>query len=325
MKRRDFVAWIGTAGFAWSLAVHAQQPRAVRIGFLSAAGGSDPVIDGFRQGLREAGYIEGKNLQIELRAARGDAHLLEQSAADLLKMNVEVIVTMASLAASAAKRATTRTPIVFTAVSDPVALGLVHNMARPEANVTGISGVRDEAVGKELESLKQAATSLRSVTLLTGPRSNPSTELNLKSTEVAARTLGLKSQIVEISDPSRIESSFADIERGHAHGIFLVPSPWLVTHRNPILELATKRRNPTVGWQSALAESGALLSYGASNFEIGRRAAAQVAKLLAGAKPADIPVEEPTAFELVVNLRTARALGLTIPKTVLGRADRVIE
>jgi ABC-type uncharacterized transport system substrate-binding protein len=304
----------------------AQQPagKTQRIGFLTAAGLSDPVIDGFRQGLREAQYIEGRNVSIELRAAEGDSDRLPGLAADLVKMRVALIVANASLATLAAKRATTEIPVVFTLVSDPVAQGFVRSMAHPDANLTGVSGVRDAAIGKELELLKEVAPSIRAVTLVCGPRNRPM-ELNLQQAQISARTLGLKSRIVELGDPSAIERSVASIPRGRTEGVFLVPSPWLFVNRARIIELITKQGNPTVGWQSLLAESGALLSYGASNFEIGRRAAALAVKLLRGAQPADIPVEEPAVFELVINLRTAKVIGLKIPTSIIGRADRLIE
>lgn len=323
--RRRFLQTCGAVLAVPVLAI-AQQParRAHRIGFLTASGLSDPLIDGFRRGLGEAGYIEGTNLHIEWRTSEGNDARLPGLAADLVKMKVEAMVASASTATLAAKHATTEIPVVFTLVSDPVAQGFVRSMAHPDANLTGVSGVRDAAMGKELELLKEAAPSIRGVTLLCGPR-NPPLELNLQQGQIGARTLGLKSRIVEITDPRKIEQSVAGIPRGRKEGVLLVPSPWLFVHRVRIVELTIRQGNPTAGWQSVLAESGALLSYGASNFEVGRRAAALVVKLLKGARPADIPVEEPAVFELVVNLRTAKKIGLEIPKSIVARADRLIE
>jgi len=327
MRRREFIARLGGASLAWPVAAYTRQAKRknARIGFLSQSSLTDPLIDGLRQGLREADYVEGHNLRIEWRAAEGDVDRLPQLAADLVKANVELIATLGGIAAFAAQRATTKIPIVFTLAGDPVGLGLVRSLARPDGNITGVTAVREETVAKELELLREFTSSVRTVTLLTGPRKDPGTELTLQKAEVAARALGLTSKIVEISDPDKIEHSFAVMPRGRAHGVLLVPGPWIFRYRVQIMKFATRQGNPTVGWHSGLVESGALFSYGASNFDIGRRAAAMVAKILGGARPADIPVEEPIRYELAVNLRTAKALALTIPKSVLGRADKVIE
>ncbi|MGI8423528.1 MAG: ABC transporter substrate-binding protein [Chloroflexota bacterium] len=301
-----------------------QADKVARIGVLVGATLSDPLIDGLRQGLRELGHIEGQNLHIEWRSVEGKDERLPGFADELVKLKVEVIVTLASPAALAAKQATATIPIVFTLVSDAVGQGLVSSLARPDGNVTGVSGLRGELAGKGLEVLKEAAPSLTSVTLLTGPR-NLGSALTLTQAQIAARRLGLDTQIVEIDDPGKLGTSFTSFARGHIHGVFLVSGPFLFTHRVPIAELAKNGRNPLVGWHKGLTESGALLSYGASNFDMGRRAAAYVAKLLSGAKPSDLPVEQPTKFELVINIRTAKAIGLTIPRSLLLRADQIVE
>ena len=306
-------------------AVEAQQPEKVRrIGFLSAALPGPEVDDAFRQGLREHGYVEGQNVRIEWRFAEGSYDRLAGFAAELVGMKVDVVVTLSTEAALAAKKATTAIPIVFTQVSDPVASGVVSNLARPGGNLSGFSILAVELTGKRLELLKEAIPSLKSVTIL-ARRGSPVNAVAVKEAQIAAARLGLEARLLEVRDAEELEPAFTTMARERASGIVLVPSSFLVTHGSQIVELATKRRLPMLVWTDTLALRRALMSYGPSTTDILRRAGGHVAKILNGAKPGDLPVEQPTKFDLIINLKTAKALGLTIPPSVLGRADQVIE
>jgi len=307
------------------LAAGAQQTEKVRrIGFLSAAIPGSVVQDAFRQGLREHGYIEGRNLLVEWRFAEGRNDRLSGFAAELVGLKVEVVVTLASAAALAAKKATAAIPIVFTQVTDPVGLGVVSSLARPGGNLTGFSILGVELTGKRLELLKEAVPSLKSVVTLTHS-ANPTSALDVKEAQIAARRLGLEARLVEVRDADELEPAFTTMARERARGVVLVPSSFLVTHGLQITELAIKKRLPVLAWTDTSSLRGALMSYGPSTSDILRRAGGHVAKILNGAKPADLPVEQPTKFELVINLKTAKALGLTIPQTLLLQADQVIE
>jgi len=306
------------------LAAEAQAAKAPRIGFLSTTTLVDPVVDGFRQGLREHGYIEGQNLLIEWRFAEGrGSDRLPGFATDLVSRKVEVIVTVGNVAAFAAKKATGTIPIVFAVVHEPVATGLVPSLARPEANVTGITQLGVELIGKRLELLKEAIASLKSV-VIPLVRTEPLAERFAKEAQMAGRRLGLEIRPIDVHDIDDLQRAFRAVAR-ESGAVCLVPSGLLYTHRLQIGELATKARVPLIGWVSGFVTSGALMSYGPSHFDAGRHAAGFMDKILKGAKPGDLPVEQPTKFELVINLKTAKALGLTIPPSLLLRADQVIE
>jgi len=310
------------------LAAGAQQTEKVRrIGFLSAATPDPQVDDGFRQGLREHGYVEGQNLLVEWRFAEGRYDRLPGLAAELIRLKVEVIVTATTAAVLAIKKATAAIPIVFTLVSDPVALGVVSSLARPGGNITGFSQITVELTGKRLELLKEAVPSLKSVVILTDS-ANPTSALVLKDAQVAGRRLGLEARLIAVRDADELEPVFTTIARERARGVVLVPSPFLVSHGIQISELAIKSRLPVLGWTGSggpWALTGVLISYGPSTFDILRRAGGHIAKILNGAKPGDLPVEQPTKFELVINLKTAKVLGLTIPQSILVRADEIIQ
>ena len=316
-----------TAGglFTKPLAVDAQQTEKVRrIGFLSGAIPAPEVEDALRQGLREHGYIEGQNLLVEWRFAEGRNDRLPGFAAELVRLRVEVLVTLATPAALAAKKATAAIPIVFTQVTDPVALGVVSSLGRPGGNLTGFSLLAVELTGKRLELLKEAVPSLKSVVTLTDS-ANPTSALGVKEAQIAARRLGLEARLIEVRDADELEPAFTTMARERARGVVLVPSSFLVTHGLRIAELAIKRQLPVLAWTDSLVQRGALMSYGPSTPDILRRAGGHVAKILNGAKPGDLPVEQPTKLELVINLKTAKALGLTIPPSLLLRADQVIQ
>jgi putative ABC transport system substrate-binding protein len=324
--RRIGLAVVLIVGFTLApLVAEAQQTEKVRrVGFLSGSIASSQVEDGLRQGLREHGYDEGRNLLIEWRFAEGRDDRLTSFVAEFVRLKVDVIVTLAPETALAAKKGTAAIPIVFTQVPDPVALGLVSSLARPGGNLSGFSILAVDLTGKRLELLNEAVPSLKSVILLTD-RANPAKAAALKEAQIAGLRLGLNTRLVEVSDRNELEPVFTTIGRERAHGLFLLPSSFFVVHRIQIAELATKRRLPVIAWTDTLVLSGALMSYGPSTSDVLRRAGGHVAKILNGAKPSDMPVEQPTKFELVINLKTAKALGLTIPPSVLGRADQVIE
>jgi putative ABC transport system substrate-binding protein len=324
MPRRTFMAIIAGGLLAAPLAAEAQQGgKTRRIGVLSTG----LVADGFealRQGLRENGYVEGQNLLIEWRFSEGQDERLPGLATELVNLKVEVILTVGPPAALADKNATALIPIVFTMISDPVASGLVSGLARPGGNVSGFSVLAVELTGKRLEVFKEAVPSLRSVVLLT-ERANPDSASILKETQIAGRRLGLETSLIEVRDAADLEPAFTAIARERARGVVLAPGPFLATRGIQIAELATKSRLPVLGWTSILVQSGTLISYGPSTLDILRRAGGHVDKILKGAKPGDLPVEGPTKFELIINLKTAKALSLTIPPSLLQRADQVIE
>jgi len=310
-----------------ALTVEAQQVgtgKVYRIGFLGAPAPLPANVNAFRQGLRENGYVEGRNLFIEWRSAEGQEERLSGLAAELLRMNVDVIVTEGPSAALAAKNATAVTPIVFTFVPDPVGLGVVAGLARPGGNITGLTNLGVELTAKRVELLKEAIPALKSVVILTDP-ANPGSAPHLKEAQIAARRLGLEASLVEVRHRSELEPALAKIAHKRNLAVVLAPGPFVFTHRLQIVELATNGRLPVLGWVRSVGESGALITYGANNLDILRHAAVYVDKILKGAKPADLPVEQPTKFELVINLKTAKALGLTIPQSVLLRADQVIQ
>jgi putative tryptophan/tyrosine transport system substrate-binding protein len=301
-----------------------QAERVLRIGFLSAPTPSRAMIDAFRAGLREGGYVDGRNVVIEWRSADGKAERLPGLAAEIASLKPDVIVTFATLATLAAKKETTTIPIVFTQVGDPIGSGIVTSLARPGGNATGFTNVIVDLTRKRLEVMREAVPALKSVAVLTDP-TDPLNTSYLEKTSIAARELGLEIRVVDVRHPSELGPAFAAIVQARMQAVVLIPGPFLFTHRMQIANLAEKARLPVVGWDRDLAESGALISYGPNRLEMLRRAAAYADKIFKGAKPADLPVEGPTEFELIVNLKAARSLGLTIPQSVLFRADDVMK
>ncbi len=330
MKRRAFITLIGAAALAWPLAARAQQKPMPVIGFLSS-GLPDPGasnVAAFRQGLRELGYIEDRNILIEYRWAEGKVERFPVLAAELVALRVDVIVTAGgTLAVLAAKQATTSLPIVFSAVGDPVAEGLVTSLARPGSNVTGLSVVATDLVGKWLELLKQVVPGVSVVALLLKPDAMPdrAKEVRLKEADVSARALGMQLQVVEARGPADFDRAFSDMSAKGAGALVVLSTPAFEIGRQRIVDLAAKNRLPTVYSYRYYVDIGGLMSYGPNLADLHRRAAAYVDKILKGAKPSDLPVQQPTKFELVINLKTANALGLTVPPTLLAQADDVIE
>jgi putative ABC transport system substrate-binding protein len=328
MDRRDTVLALLALGAA-PLAAEAQQAAKVtRIGYLSANLAASPhILEAFRQGLRDLGYVEGRNVVIEYRYAEGNVERLPALAAELVALKVDVIVASGTLAALAAKQATSNFPIVFSPAGDPVGSGLVSSLARPGGNVTGLSAFAPELVGKRLELLKQAVPGVNRVAVLWQPGAfGERVEMDtLKRAEIAARGLGVPLQFVEARGPADFDRAFSDMTRARAGALTVLASNMFNSERRRLVDLAAKNRLPALYSAREIVDAGGLMSYGANLAELNRRAATYVDKILKGAKPADLPVEQPTKFELIINLKTAKALGLTIPQSVLGRADEVIQ
>jgi putative ABC transport system substrate-binding protein len=326
--RRDFIGTLAGGLLTAPLAAEAQQAAKLpRIGFLGDSRATGPRREAFLQGLRDLGYVEGRNLVIEYRYAEGKPERFPALAAELVALKVDVIVAQNTLVALAAKQATRTLPIVFAAAADPVTSGLVTSLARPGGNVTGMSALIPELVGKCLEQLKQVVPGVSRVAVLWQPGAlGERTEKDiLKEAEVAARALGVRPQFVEARAPADFDRAFADMTRARAGALTVWSTPMFVNERRRLVDLAAKSRLPAVYAQRDFVDAGGLMSYGPNGPDLFRRAATYVDKILKGAKPADLPVEQPTKFELVINLKTAKALGLTIPPPLLARADEVIQ
>jgi ABC-type uncharacterized transport system substrate-binding protein len=311
-----------------SVAVEAQSAGKVyRIGFLFyGAPGPSAEVDAFRQGLRELGYREGQNVAIEYRFASGQLERLPELATELVRLKVDVIVTPGTPQSLAAKQATSTIPIVFAVVADPVGAGLIANFGRPGGNITGLSSISAELGGKRLELLKEVAPKASRLAVLYNP-SDRSNVLILKELQESALALGLTVHPLEVRAPSEFRGAFAAMTRARDQALFVAPGVLTLEHRNrkTLVELATKSRIPAMWGHRQFVEAGGLMSYAVNFYDQLRRAAIYVDKILKGAKPGDLPVEQPTRYELVINLTAAKALGLRIPQSLLGRADQVIE
>jgi putative ABC transport system substrate-binding protein len=311
---------------AFCSSVDAQQLTSIpRIGFLAApsAAAISFHTEAFRQGLRELGYLEGKNIAIEWRFADGKLDRIPVLAAELVRLNVNVIVTGGPMDTRMAKQATSTIPIVMTWDQDPVGSGFVTSLARPGGNVTGLSVLAPEISTKQLELLQEIVPRLSRVAFLGNSR-EPGNAQALRETEAAARSFGVQLQYLDVLAPNDIETAIRAASDGRAHAILVLTSPVTSAHRNQVVDLAAKYRLPAIYHRQQFVDDGGLMSYGVSQTDLDRRAAIYVDKILKGAKPADLPVEQPTKFELVINLKTATQIGITIPPNVLARADRVI-
>jgi putative ABC transport system substrate-binding protein len=308
------------------VAAEAQQAGKVpRIGFLFyGSPGPSPELDAFRQGLRELGYIEGQNITIEYRFAGGRVGQLPELAAELVRLKLDVIVTPGTPASVAAKQATSTIPIVFAGVADAVGAGLVADFARPRGNITGLTGISAELGGKRLELLKEVAPKASRVAVLFNP-ADRSNVLVLKELQESAPALRLTLQPLGVRGPGEFEGAFVAMSRKRAHALFGAAGILTTEHRKAVVDLAAKSRIPAMWGERQFVEAGGLMSYAVNFYDQVRRAATYVDKILKGAKPGDLPVEQPTKFELVINLKTAKALGLTIPQSLLLRADEVIQ
>ena len=316
--------------FAISLAADAQATGKVyRIGYLSIGSASSTYtrpLEAFRRGLRELGWDEGRNLLIEYRYAEGQADRLSALADELVRLKVDLIVASPTPSASAAKNATRTIPIVGMSLTEPVAVGLVPSLARPGGNVTGLTyGVDTEIFGKQLQLLKEVVPNVRRVAVLTNPGGSPAQPLIMENVKNAARSLGLPLQILEVREPGDFDAAFAAMVKERAGALLLPGDAMFFVHRIRVAELAMKNRLPSMSTQWQWVEAGGLLSYAPSFPDQWRRAATCVDKILRGAKPADLPIEQPAKFELVINLRTARELGISLPQSILQRADEVIQ
>ncbi len=309
------------------LAVEAQQPRKVpHIGFLSSVSASSVQarLEAFKQGLRDLGWVEGQNITIDYRLAEGRNNRLPGLAEELVRLKVDVIVTHGVVATLAARRATAAIPIVFASADDAVAAGLVASLARPGGNVTGLTVISPELSGKRLELLREVIPKLKRLAVLRNP-TNPVSLPELKETQMAAQSLGLLIQSLEVTDPGGIAGAFSAMTREQADALIVLSDAMFTGRHAQIVDHAAQSRLPAIYWTREFPDAGGLMSYGPNYADLYRRAATYVDKILKGAKPADLPVEQPTKFELVINLKTAKALGLTIPQSVLFRADQVIK
>ena len=326
MTKKVFSLALGALLFALCVSVQAQQPKKVsRIGLLASGQGLGSAGDAFRQRLRELGWVEAQNITIESRFAGGkNLDRLPQLAAELVRLKVALIVADGDPAIYAAKQATSAIPIVVVAVGDPVREGLVASLARPGGNITGLTSISTELSGKRLELLKEAVPKVSRVAVLWNP-ANASNVIEFKEAEVAARALGLKLQSLEVRGPDDFQGAFAGAARDRANALIVVRDPLVDSHHFRILDFAIDKRLPSIHGEEQFVEAGGLMSYGPSRVELFRRAATYVDKILKGAKPADLPVEQPTKFDLVINLKNAKQIGLTIPPNVLARADKVIK
>ena len=312
--------------FALCTSAWAQQPKKIpRIGYLNASSAStNPArVEAFRQGLRELGYVEGKNIIIDFRAAEEKLERLPALAVELLHLNVDIIVTAGPPGTRAVKEANVTIPIIMGFDNDPVGNGFVASLARPGGNITGLSTLSPEISGKRLELLKEVVPTLSRVAVL-GTSTQAGTAQSLKEVELAARGLGVRLQYLDVADPKDIATAFQSAASGHSNGLLVLQSAVLNPHRKQIVELAAKDRLPAIYPQAEYTDADGLMYYGVNTAELFHRAATYVDKILKGAKPGDLPVEQPTKFEFVINLKTAKAIGLTIPPNVLARADRVI-
>ena len=303
-----------------------QAGKTVTIGYL---GNSSPslesnAVEAFREGLRQLGYVEGHNLIIKYRWAEGQQERSAVLAAELVRLKPDVILTSGTPGTHAAKQATQSIPIVTALAGDPVATGLVSSLAKPGGNVTGLATLNEELEGKRLEIFKQVVPKLSRVTVLLNP-ANPFTTIALKGTRSAAEALGVKLQPVEVRGTNDLDGAFATIKAARPQGLIVIPDRFLLTYRASIVQFMAKNHLPGMFPFREFAQEGGLMAYGPDTTDMYRHAATYVAKILRGAKPADLPMEQPTKFELVINLKTARALGITVPHSLLLRADQVIE
>ena len=324
MKRREFITLIGGTAAAWPLAARAQS--AYRIGVLetTSAALNAANFDALRQGLRQHGYIEGQNLVIEYRSADGRAERFPDLAAELVRLNVDLIVTRGTPAIFAAKNATKTIPVVMAASGDPLGAGVVAGLARPGGNVTGLSAFVTELQAKRLELLREMVPRINRIAALLN-MSSPAEPPQWEETKAAARTLAIEPQLLDVRKPDDLGRAFETAISQRADALVVGINVLTQANRRPVADLATKHRLPAIYASREFVDAGGLVVLGVSYPDLYRRAATYVDKILKGAKPADLPIEQPTKFELIINLKTAKALGLEIPPTVLARADEVIE
>ena len=326
MRRREFITLLGGAAATWPLTARAQHKTIPVIGYLNT-GSPDtnpPLLAAFRQGLSETGYVEGQNLAIENRWAEGHYDRLPALAAELVGRKVDLIVASSPPSALAAKSATSTIPIVFRGGADPVGDGLVASLARPRDNLTGVGFGGADLTAKRLELLSELVPRARVIALLANPNVS-NAERVIEDVQEAARAKGLQLHALKAGSESEIDAAFASVVQLHADALVVSADPFLSSRRAQLVALASRHAVPAIYGFRQFAEAGGLISYGPSYTLVARQLGTYTGKLLKGAKPADLPVEQPTKFELVVNLKTAKALGLSVPQSILARADEVIE
>ena len=313
---------LALAALSPTLSTSEQATKVFHIGFLRPDA-PDFLLDAFREGLRDLGYIEGKNIVIEQRWASGHYDTVPALADELVRMNVDIIVTSATPGALAAKRATNTIPIVIASSADPVASGIVASLAHPGGNITGLTLMNDELAIKRLEILKETVPRISRVAVLWST-SNPTYTRMIERIKAAAPLIRLQVEVVKVASPEQLDQALVEVKKSHANAMFIFEDPVFRANSARIVEFAARNRLPTVYGGSEFVNVGGLMSYGPSHADMFRRAAVYVDKIFKGAKPGDLPIEQPTKFELVVNLKTASALGITIPQSILLRADEVI-
>jgi ABC-type uncharacterized transport system substrate-binding protein len=326
VRRREFVALLGSLA-GWPFQARSQQAaHAASIGFLSvnSRGAMKPRIDAFNQGLRELGYVDGRNISIEYRFAENKPDQLRALATELVRLRVGVIVTEGVTATRAAKEVTSTLAIVMAQDPDPVGMGFVASLARPSGNITGLSNLRADLGVKRLEILKDTVSGLARVAII-GTSTTPGNAQTLEDIKQASKALQIDLQILEVASAQDIDPAFQAASRGRAGAILVLASPYLLSNRTRAADAAQKSAIPTMYYASDFVRDGGLMSYGVSTTDLFRRAAAYVDKIVKGAAPGELPIEQPTKFEFVINLKGAKAIGFTIPPTLLARADEVIE
>jgi putative tryptophan/tyrosine transport system substrate-binding protein len=316
---------MAVAVLAAGVTAEAQQPNNVpRIGYLRAERAPEVDIEGFRKGLREHGYLEGKNIVVEYRWANGNEERLRSLVSELIGLKVDLIVTSAPAATQASKEATTTIPIVMVLVADPVAFGFVNSLARPGGNITGFAFLLPEISGKRLELLKETIPKLSRVAVLWNA-ANPYKETDLKEVQPVADALKVAVHTFRVREPNGFDDAFKAATKVRAEGLLTLDDPFTIAHRTRIIDLALRYKLPAVYAVRPFVDAGGLMYYGPDRVDQNRRAAIYVDKILKGTKPADLPVEQPTKFEFIINLKAAKQIGLTIPPNVLARADKVIK
>jgi putative ABC transport system substrate-binding protein len=328
MRRRDFIAIVGGAVLTSALEVRAQQGKPARLGLMEGGEGTDPTVQNLRRqfvvGMRDLGYIEGRDYILETRYAAGQLERFESYARELVEIKVDIIVAGGEAAIRAAKRATTQIPIVMALAADPVGSGLVSNLAHPGGNLTGMSALASDLASKRVELLMELVPNAKRISVLWNP-SNQAKVTEWKDTQVTAQSLGLTLLPFDAQTRAELDRAFAGIKREQPDGMITLTESFTIAFRKPIAEFALANRLPMVAELREFVVAGGFASYGTSRADLWRRSAAHVVKILRGANPGDLPVEQPTRFDLVINLSTAKALGITVPPLVLSRADEVIE
>jgi len=325
MRRRDFIIVIGRAAVAWPVGVHAQH-KIPRIGFMgnSTAALETNLVDAFREGLRELGYEEGRNIAIEYRWAEGNYDRFPMLAAELIATKVDAIVTAGTPAALAVKSATTTVPLVMVAVGDPIGTGLVSSLARPGGNLTGLSSIAPDLEGKRLQLLREVLPALSHVAMFVNSL-NPFHVSSMKQARAAAQAMGIKLQLHDIRKSEDLDDAFAAIRKERPDALLILADRVFLHNRQRMMDFTNEQRLPNVNAYKELVEVGGLMSYGPSYEDMHKRAAIYVDKILKGTKPADLPIEQPSKFTFIVNLKAAKALGVTVPSQLLGLADQLIE